>query len=82
MVFGRKNEYQLNDSADYYFNDVERIATAEYAHGTPEQHMHARPPPRRALSSSTYPPSSPPTLYSSACTPSSPPTLWPSPLLS
>jgi len=30
MVFGRKNEYQLNDSADYYFNDVERIATAEY----------------------------------------------------
>jgi len=29
-AFGRKNEFQLNDSADYYFNDIERVSTAGY----------------------------------------------------
>ena len=29
-AFERKNEFQLNDSADYYFNDIDRISTAGY----------------------------------------------------
>jgi GTPase SAR1 family protein len=28
--FGRKNEFQLNDSADYYFNDIDRISVDGY----------------------------------------------------
>ena len=30
MAFARSNEYQLNDSAAYYFNSIDRIATAGY----------------------------------------------------
>jgi GTPase SAR1 family protein len=29
-VFERKNEFQLNDSADYYFKDITRIAKPDY----------------------------------------------------
>jgi hypothetical protein len=29
-VFERRSEFQLNDSADYYFNDVDRLAVADY----------------------------------------------------
>jgi len=30
IAFERKSEYQLNDSADYYFNDVDRLAAPGY----------------------------------------------------
>jgi len=30
VVFERKSEFQLNDSADYYFNDVDRLAQPGY----------------------------------------------------
>lgn len=29
-VFGRSNEFQLNDSAEYYFNEIDRISVANY----------------------------------------------------
>merc|ERR1711988_1230494 len=29
-AFERKNEFQLNDSADYYFKDIERISKPDY----------------------------------------------------
>jgi len=29
-IFERKSEYQLNDSADYYFKDIERISAGSY----------------------------------------------------
>lgn len=29
-TFGRRSEYQLNDSADYYFNNLERLSQPDY----------------------------------------------------
>merc|ERR1719198_1168653 len=29
-IFARRNEFQLNDSAEYYFTEVDRLAAADY----------------------------------------------------
>jgi len=34
QVFNRRNEYQLNDSADYYFDALDRIAVSTYVPST------------------------------------------------
>lgn len=41
VAFGRKKEYQLNDSAKYFFENIDRVCVANYS-PTDQDILHSR----------------------------------------